>query len=388
MPTTYRADWVFTGIGEPIKDGVLEVAQGKVVSVSPWNGQKIDVELGQSLLIPGLVNRHVHLDLGGLRGKLPAPKTFTAWLMQVIAYRRTSDPIHWDVAIQNGIRESVRSGTVYLSDISVDGRSETALREYGLNAEVCLELIGLAPERTLQALERATTWITSLEAGPLHALSPHAPYTVSYQMLLGLLEIAPDVSISMHVAETREELQLFKDDSGPFRDFLESMGAWHPENLFGSIDELLEMLQGFDEVNLVHGNYLTQDQWRGLDAQCRIVYCPRTHAYFGHERHPYLQMLRDGVQVALGTDSLASNPDLSILNEARFLWKRDRSQLTGPLLMDLATDSGESPLLPECFADFVVIPHQTDSPDPWELLWNGTAQPSAVYIQGKQVHPG
>lgn len=385
MPTAYRADWVFTGVGEPIKNGVLVEQAGQILECVPWQGHQIDVDLGQSLVIPGLVNRHVHLDLGGLCGQLPAPKSFTDWLMQVINYRRTSDPVQWDAAIEEGVRESLRAGTLYLSDISVDGRSEAALNNADLSSEICLELIGLSPERAEQAVKKAADWVDSLEVFPLHALSPHAPYTVSHQMLLGLLEIAPDVGISMHVAETREELQLLKDSNGPFKDFLQTLGVWHPENLVGSIDELLEMLDGFDQVNLIHGNYLSQDQWRSLRANFKVVYCPRTHAYFGHEPHPYLQMLADGVNVALGTDSLASNPDLSIINEARFLWQRDRSQLTGPVLLGLATDSAESLLMPHYQADFLVLPQGGESTDPWELLWNGTAQPSAVYTQGKNA---
>jgi len=385
MATTYRADWVFTGNGEPIRNGVLVVAGEEVVEIMPWNGHRVDVDLGQSLLIPGLVNRHVHLDLGGLRGKLSAPKSFPDWLMQVIDFRRSSNPSEWESAIEQGVRESIQAGIVFLSDISVDGKSEQSLRSADLCAEVCLELIGLSSERAKQALEQACSWVTSIDPQPIHALSPHAPYTVSHQLLEGLLDLTPDVSISMHVAETREEIQLLNSDNGPFKEFLQNMGVWHPENLVGSIDELLEFLSGFDEVNLIHGNYLTQDQWRGLEENFRVVYCPRTHAYFGHEPHPYLQMLADGVPLALGTDSLASNPDLSILNEARFLWQRDRAHLTGQHLLTLATDSGESVLLPLGRADFIVIPHDNADSDPWELLWNGTAQPSAIYIQGKVI---
>ncbi len=386
MPTTYRADWVFSGIGEPIKDGVLEVAQGKVVSVSPWNGQKINVELGQSLIIPGLVNAHTHLDLGALRGKLPPPAQFTDWLVSVIGYRRKANVQEWTAAIDEGILESLRHGTTWLGDISFNGQSLDALSSSGLECLVFRELIGMSQERVELALTLADDWVNDDTDADCRGLSPHAPYTVSEPLLNLLHTNFHDVPMAMHIAETREELQLLNDKAGPFRDFLQSLGVWYPDLLFGSIDDVINLLDDLDRAYLIHGNYLTREQWQRLSSTTTVVYCPRTHAYFGHERHPYLQMLRDGVPVALGTDSLASNPDLSILNEARFLWQRDRSELSGPLLMDLATDSAESPLLPECSADFVVIPHQTESHDPWELLWNGSAQPSAVYLSGQKVN--
>ena len=102
------------------------------------------------------------------------------------------------------------------------------------------------------------------------------------------------------------------------------------------MDELLQSLRQFKFLTLVHANYLTTEQWQWLNPPLTVVYCPRTHAYFGHDPHPYLEMHADGVQVCLGTDSLASNPDLSILEEARFLWRRDQGKLTG----DVASRDG------------------------------------------------
>lgn len=381
--TTYRADWVFTGQGEPIKNGTLVEHNGKIVEIRAGKGDKPDVDLGNALIIPGLVNAHTHLDLGALRGQIPPPAHFTDWLQQVISYRRKSSIEEWEAAIRAGINESLREGTLVLGDISFNGQSYDELKTTQMQFLVFREVMGLSEERFNLAMDISNDWISDHPDVATAGLSPHAPYSVSQSLLTALLHRYPLVPVAMHVAESREELQLLSQLQGPFRDFLQNLGVWHPHQLFRSIDEVVSLLNEFVQSCLIHGNYLTREQWQRLSPSTTVVYCPRTHAYFGHEQHPYLQMLSDGVTVALGTDSLASNPDLSILNECRFLWKRDRSYLNGPTLMKLATHTGKTILAPKTPANFVVIPHENRDSDPWELLWAGASSPSAVYLRGK-----
>lgn len=363
--TIYRADWVFTGLSEPIRHGIVEVKGGRIVRIAPRDHEHIDVDFGQSLIIPGLINAHTHLDLGELHNQLPPPAQFTDWLKQVISYRMSTKPETWDAAIREGISQSLQSGIMHLGDISVGGRSASLLQQASCRAHVYFELIGLTDERTDQALLQADTWLTSRHDNIIHALSPHAPYSVSRRLLTTLRDKYPHVPVAMHVAETREELQLLETHQGPFKEFLQSINAWQPDNLFRSIDEVIDVLNGFDQAYLIHGNYLNREQWQKLGNGITVVYCPRTHAYFGHDTHPYLEMLADGVKVALGTDSLASNPDLNVLNECRFLWKRDKSRLNGNTLLNLVS----KPFIPGSLAHFVVFLHNNCSNDPWELLW-------------------
>ncbi len=229
MATTYRADWVFSPQQPvPIRHGVITVHEGKILSVEPWDHEKVDVDLGESLVIPGLVNYHVHLDLGGLRGKLPPPKSFTDWLRQVIHYRRTTDPREWDQHIEAGIQESIRYGCTYLSDISVGGRSEPLLLTSKSGWDCRLELIGMSEERIELALQKGKAWLEKNTLPPHYFLSPHAPYTVSRQLLSRLLTLNPNtqaasLQVAMHVAETREEIELLEHHRGPFKALLEEI---------------------------------------------------------------------------------------------------------------------------------------------------------------------
>src|SRR5262249_1612760 len=127
-----------------------------------------------------------------------------------------------------------------------------------------------------------------------------------------------------------------------------------------------------------------------------IVYCPRTHAAFGHTPHPFREFLNRGVRVALGTDSLASNPDLGILNEARFVHSRypefsmlqllRMATLSGAEALDWADDGGS--LKPGKSADLAVValPDQEAS-DPHELLFESTLPVERVMCRGQWVYP-
>lgn len=194
--------------------------------------------------------------------------------------------------------------------------------------------------------------------------------------------------LAVHWAETVAEGQLLRDHTGLFREFLEEIGAWDEEGLGDSPDWILRQF-GPRRPILVHGNYLT------TPPTCDVVYCPRTHAYFGHPQHPFISFLEAGVNVALGSDSLASNPDLSILAEMRFLWQRysDRlaaaqiirmGTLAGAIALDWADQTGS--LTPAKIADWIAVPlDDLDATDPCALLLESRQEPTIVCSGGVYV---
>jgi hypothetical protein len=113
---------------------------------------------------------------------------------------------------------------------------------------------------------------------------------------------------------------LLTHQTGPFREFLQELGVWDPGGLAGSVEEVMRRCRPSQRVLYIHGNYLAADT--AIPSSASIVYCPRTHAAFEHEPHPFREFLQRCVRVALGTDSLASNPDLDILAEMRFIHRQ------------------------------------------------------------------
>jgi cytosine/adenosine deaminase-related metal-dependent hydrolase len=390
---TLRARWVLPGDGPPLEGGTVTVTGSRVAAVEPAGRRRADLDFGEAAVLPGLVNAHTHLDLGALRGRLPPPGgDFTAWLRAVIDYRRSSSTEEWLAAARAGVAESLRAGTTLVGDISTGGVSSEALAAGPLRATSYFELIGLTRPRARQAWADARAWLRRQAVTDTYrpGLSPHAPYTVRR----GLFRLAArtGLPLAVHLAETRAELELLVSQTGPIRQFLESLGAWDPDGLVPALGWTTDLLARGGPLALAHGNYL-----EGPPARAVVVYCPRTHAYFGHPQHPFAALLRAGGRVALGTDSLASNPDLSVLAEMRFLWKHRRADLDGPTLLRMGTTWGAEALgwghavgtlRPGYFADLLVIPPAAGREDgPYEAVFGSDLPPQAVCLAGRWAHP-
>ena len=189
------------------------------------------------------------------------------------------------------------------------------------------------------------------------------------------------IRLAIHLAETKAELALLLNRSGPFVDFLAELGAWnsvHPQRDSWSFHpaQYIQMCErAAAQLLLVHCNYLASSTL--IPRETTIVYCPRTHAAFGHPPHPFRDFIQRGVRVALGTDSLASNPDLDVLAEARFL-HRQYPDFSGATLLRMATLAGAEALgwadetgslTPGKSADLAVVPlPNEDTSDPHQLL--------------------
>jgi cytosine/adenosine deaminase-related metal-dependent hydrolase len=190
------------------------------------------------------------------------------------------------------------------------------------------EVIGQSPARFEPLWDDAARWLSAPTSCVARSLSPHAPYTTAAEVYSRAARAASSAPIATHWLETREEREFLAAGRGPLAEFLTTLGAWSPDRrplgdpwkacLAPSLSTQVRWL-------LVHANYLEasdlevfeKPDWRAYIAG--VVYCPRTHAYFGHPTHPWRELQRRGVPVALGTDSLASNPDLSVYEEARYL---------------------------------------------------------------------
>ncbi len=408
-PWTIQARWLLPMDGPPIAGGTLTIAGDRIVSVDAPGQVAADHDLGDVILLPGLVNAHTHLDLGGLRElaeRMRKPVDFTGWLREVVAHRRSSAPDEWTSAIRAGIAECVRQGTTLVGDIASAGVSGPILAAAPIRAVAFYELIGLHQSRAEAALAQADDWLARQPRTATYrpGLSPHAPYTVSRYLLNEAVRRAreADLPLAMHFAETPHEADLLERRAGPLRSLLEELGAWHETDLFGG---LLEVARAFDcytgKALLVHGNYLETGSFPASPCprvpasfpvpSATVVYCPRTHACFGHPPHPVAKLLATGVNVALGTDSLASNPDLSILEEMRFMHQH-RAEIPAEQIVRMGTLNGAralgwenetGSLTPGKSADWITVPIEGDpGSDPFALLLEGKSTPSHVCCRG------
>ena len=340
---TYTARWLFPVAVPPLFGGTVTIRGDTIEAVDPRGVRTPDEDLGNVAIIPGLVNAHTHLDLSGARGLIPptTPGTFTDWLRGVIAYRRGRTPERVEADIADGLAECLRFGTALIGDITSDGGSWLPLAASPARAVVFREFIGLSDERYRQSGFELVRWKSQQPLATCRpAVSPHSMYSVA-----GLLMQAcwrSGLPVTIHWMESPAELELIADQTGPFVDFLKSLGVWEPANLMRDYRYTLAHASLHSpHVILAHANYQSPDvNWR---PNTTIVYCPRTHAAFGHPPHPFREFLGRGVRVCLGTDSLASNPDLDILAEARFVHAK-HPDFSGETLLRMVTLSGAEAL--------------------------------------------
>jgi cytosine/adenosine deaminase-related metal-dependent hydrolase len=382
---TYAARWIFPIDAPPLDRGTITICADRIGAVQPHGTRKPDVDLGNVAILPGFVNAHTHLDLSGARGLCPPTADFTQWLRQVIAFRRTRAPEQVQGDIAAGLAECLHFGATTIGDISAGCGSWDLIGHARCRARVFFELIGLSDERAHQSWRDLEHWWMKHPSMQecFTGLSPHAPYSVR-RTIYEKLDAATSLPFATHLAETTAELELLRDRTGPFVDFLKELNVWDPTGL---VADPLEVIRLLPRGIFVHGNYL-EPTTSFLPRQTLVV-CPRTHAAFDHPHHPFPQMR---VRVALGTDSLASNPDLDILAEARFLRRHYPEVAPATLLRMLTLNGAEAlgfdaitgSLTPGKSADLVVLPLPNDEPaDPHDLVLDSALPVERVIFRGE-----
>jgi cytosine/adenosine deaminase-related metal-dependent hydrolase len=397
---TLRARYLFPVTSEPIPDGLLRIAGERIVAVGRQPGEEQVEDLGNVALLPGLVNAHTHLEFSDLAAPLGTPgMDFVEWIRRIIElFRQGRSPLAGPIG--RGLRECMRSGTTTLGEIAQPGWPAEALKGVALDATVFLELIAPTPERVAPLLQLAPQHLQAADAQGRWrpGLSPHAPYSVLPQLLHAAVSLSATgrVPLAFHLAESREELQLLRSGNGPFRDFSEQLGTCQAD-LFGRGTrplDYLHTLAAAHQTLVIHGNYLDREEIAFLARHCgrmSVVYCPRTHAYFRHDAYPLLEMLAAGVTVALGTDSRASSPDLSLLAEMRCVAKRYPT-LARNIVLRLGTINGAralgrdrqiGSLEPGKYANLAVVAlPDRDAVDPHDLLLDSDQPVVATWFRG------
>ncbi len=333
---SYRAAYVIPIDRPPIQNGTVSVSAGQIVSVEkhrPGHSNRSVQDLGDVAIIPALVNAHSHLEFSHLSHPLGNPGIeFTAWIRKVIQTRNTANSTlsEKSMAIRQGLSESWSAGVGCMGEIATApiDRGDYCLPYQPkdpspIHLIVFHEQLGRSESLFEQKIAEVRNFVSANSNSRVTAgISPHAPYSVHSKLLAGLVKLAIEqrVPVAMHIAETLAERELLERRTGPFVELLTDLGVWN-ETTFLPPQNTLHVLQILAQAPrslIVHGNYLNSAELEFIARQqshMSIVYCPRTHQFFGHERYPLEQILAAKICLAIGTDSRASNPDLNLFTE-------------------------------------------------------------------------
>ncbi len=321
----YIADWVLPIVAPPVRRGRVDVRDGRIVGVGAADGPAPGpvVDLGRTAILPALVNAHTHLELSGLRGAVPPAASMPAWVDRLLERRAQAgapDP----GAMRRAVAEARASGTGLFGDIGNTTASASVLAETGVPARFFREVLAFPAAGADAAVDAAGDDLGSLETagGPRVGLAAHAPYSVGPAAFAALDAAARsrfEGPRSIHLAESPEELEFLRTGQGPWRRLLERIGRWDPAwtpPACGPVEYLDRMGWLREGLVAVHGVQLTDPELRRLaDSGAFLVTCPRSNAWTGVGHPPVERFLQAGVRLAVGTDSLASVPDLDLFSE-------------------------------------------------------------------------
>jgi cytosine/adenosine deaminase-related metal-dependent hydrolase len=407
-----RAAFVAPMDGPFIRDGCLAIFGDRIEAVGPcdqmlgWSGAAPMEDLGDVVLLPGLINAHTHLEFSSVACGDSVGGTFTDWILS-LRDRARFDPDNMEPnvteATRAGIAQCLRFGVTCVGDISQQSQfTRPVLHDSPLRAVSFGEILGLAKlrwrfEQLMQLALRDEHVSDRLHIG----LTPHAPYTVDLPGYRRSLEIARerDLPLATHLAETRDEKVFLESHAGPFREVWDTIGMWaEPVETFrGSPIEFARAVGLLDEPTLLaHVNYCDDAELAILSrGRASVVYCPRTHRYFGHAPHRWREMLAAGINVAVGTDSCASSPDLNLVDELRLLheiapekpvdalWEMATIRAAHALKMDRSLGS----ITHGKCADLVAFP-AVDNDPLRHILESRDLLPTRVWIGGEAVVAG
>jgi cytosine/adenosine deaminase-related metal-dependent hydrolase len=349
----YHASWIVSVSDPPMRDGWITVDRGRIAAVTkraPANGgQRID--LGEVAVMPGLVNAHTHLELSYLRDEVPPAADFVTWIRAVMtARRRRPDPESPEIlhSVERAIAESMACGTAIVGDISNTLVSFAPLTRSPLAGVLFYELIRFNPGDPQAFVDTAWTELQRLvPTDRMRAsLAAHAPYSVAplvFRAIRQAIARDPFAPTSVHLSESIEEVEFIRSGSGPWRHLLEDLGVWDPAWVppGGSPVQFLDDSGFLDaRVLAVHGVQMTaRDLARLASRGTTLVTCPRSNGHTGAGAPPIADFYRSGVRVAVGTDSLASAPDLNVFAELATM-RALAPDVPAATLIDSATREG------------------------------------------------
>jgi len=409
-----RARTILPVSQSPIENGAVIISGNKIRAVGSWpdlqtqTDEKV-LDLGEVILLPGLINAHCHLDYTDMAGELSPPKTFTDWIPLITAAKTGWSFSEYAHSWLRGAHQLLKTGTTTVADIEAmpdllpEVWDATPLRVLSF-----LEMTGIRARRDPKdILREAVATIDSLTHARCSAsLSPHAPYSTLPELLRLSAGLARKKKwrLCTHIAESAEEFEMFRHARGKMFDWLKRNERDNSDCGLGSpVQHFARHKMLGENLLAIHVNYLARGDAALLGRhRVNIVHCPRSHDYFRHAPFLRERLANAGANLCLGTDSLATmrklgkqKPELNLFEEMRQLATADKTispevilrmaTVNGARALGFAGQAGE--LSKNAAADLIAIPADGKSTDVYEAVLAHTGNVKASMIDGRWAMP-
>lgn len=410
----YAASYLLPISSPPIAGGALAVKDGRILAVGKLHELRAQfsapvTDLHESVIMPGLVNAHTHLELTHFsawklrKGLDYLPKRYVEWIQQVVKVKRALEPGDLEHSAKEGMRMCLESGTTAVGDILSDLSLVPLYRDSPLTGRLFLEAIGHDPLLCDTLVAKIEATLGQLQGGLLPGLSPHTPHTVSRGLFKCVQALAEKTGApkAVHLSETAEEAAFMHDTTGAIAEELYPMAHWEqylPHPMRTTSTRYLDELGVLDRSTLaVHAVHVTPNDVAILKQRgVTVVLCPRSNDRLFVGCAPHKLLKESGIPLALGTDSLASNDSLSLWEEMQFLQQVAPGVFEAKELLTMATLGGARALQieescgslePGKRADFQVLNcGPCDGADSLENALLSKARLEQVYLAGVR-HP-
>jgi cytosine/adenosine deaminase-related metal-dependent hydrolase len=340
---SFKADYIFPVNAAPLKNGIVTVdGSGKIISVTDQNTHSETndkpVEHLSGIICPGFINTHCHLELSHLRGKIEQRRGLVNFIKEVQKFRGADINQINDAAVraddemyQNGI---VAVGDIVNTNVSIPIKAGSKLYYHNF-----IECFGFLPDKATTVFDNARALLSEFKPQSC-SITPHAPYSVSKELFKLIRNYNEDGKnlISIHNQESEDENKFYRYKTGSFLDLYDAFGidiSFFKPQARNSLQSIIHFLSDKQEILMVHNTCTNlKDIYflKRFDRKIHWCFCPNANLYIENTLPKVALFIDKGVNITLGTDSLASNGSLCILNEMRTLQKNFPSLSTAQLV--------------------------------------------------------
>ncbi|HRI24762.1 MAG TPA: amidohydrolase family protein [Ferruginibacter sp.] len=349
MYRKFSADHIFTGYKLLQNHVLITDQQGVVVDVIASTEAGDGIERFDGILSPGFINCHCHLELSHMRGHIPKHTGLVDFVLKVVNERHYEEPEILS-AIEKAEEEMLHTGIVAVGDICNNTLTIPQKLKGRLMYHNFMEASGFPPPVAETRFNRSADFYNEYSKRlPSNSIVPHAPYSVSPDMFRMINEFPGNDLLTMHNQEIAEENELFKKGTGDLLRMYAKMGidvSFFKPSGKSSLQTVLPCFTNKQSLILVHNVCTSEEdidflkpQTSNPKPQTFFCLCPNANLYISNKLPDVMMFITKGVDIVLGTDSLASNDQLSILEEMKTI-QENAAQVDLASLLQWATVNG------------------------------------------------